>query len=57
MRIAERLLRRTTYKHRSRHMFSRFIRDDQGQEVPSGVYIASLEHEGHQVTARLVHVK
>jgi protocatechuate 3,4-dioxygenase beta subunit len=32
-------------------------RDDQGQDVPSGVYIASLEQEGHQVTARLVHVK
>jgi len=32
-------------------------RDDEGQEVPSGVYIASLEHEGDQVTTRLVHVK
>jgi protocatechuate 3,4-dioxygenase beta subunit len=32
-------------------------RDDDGHELPSGVYIASLEHEGHQVATRLVHVK
>ncbi|HWN80922.1 MAG TPA: FlgD immunoglobulin-like domain containing protein, partial [Candidatus Udaeobacter sp.] len=32
-------------------------RDDDGHQLPSGVYIASLEQEGHQATVRLVYVK